>query len=163
MAKKQKSIKTNAIRILESEKIPHEMRSYDIEDGHNDGQSVAHKTNESPEHVYKTLVAMAGKTERFVFILPVTAELDLKKAAKAAQCKKIEMLPMKELTKETGYVRGGCSPVGMKKDFPTFIDRQAEVLEYLLVSAGKIGLQMKVAPKDLAYITKAEFADLIKN
>lgn len=162
MAKKQKSMKTNAIRILESAEIAYEMRSYSIEDGQNDGLSVASKTNESPENVYKTLVAMASKTELLVFILPVTEELDLKKAAKAAGCKKMEMLPMKELTKETGYMRGGCSPVGMKKNWPTFIDEHAKLLDYFYVSAGKVGLQMKLLPSDLATVTQAEFADIIK-
>ncbi|MDV6379350.1 Cys-tRNA(Pro) deacylase [Sporosarcina sp. GW1-11] len=162
MAKKQKFIKTNAIRIVESEQIAYETRSYEIEDGQNDGLSVANKTNESPKNVYKTLVAMASKTELLVFIISVTEELDLKKAAKAAGCKKVEMLPMKELTKETGYVRGGCSPVGMKKELPTFIDQQAEALDYLYVSAGKVGLQMKLAPRDLASVTKAQFVDIVK-
>lgn len=162
MAKKNKSPKTNAIRIIESENIPHEIRSYETEDGQNDGVSVAKKTNEPVSSVYKTLVAMAGKAELLVFIIPVSDELDLKKAAKAAGFKKIDMLPMKELTKETGYVRGGCSPVGMKKDLPTFIDRQAEALDFLYVSAGKVGLQMKLAPQDLARLTKAQFSDVVK-
>ncbi|PIC64747.1 Cys-tRNA(Pro) deacylase [Sporosarcina sp. P13] len=162
MVKKQKSIKTNAIRILENEKIAYQMRSYEIEDGQNDGVSVAKKTNEPPENVYKTLVAMASKTALLVFIIPVTEELDLKKAAKAAGHKNVDMLPMKELMKETGYVRGGCSPVGMKKELPTFIDQQAEALDYFFVSAGKVGLQMKLAPSDLATVTKAQFVDIVK-
>lgn len=162
MAKNNKIPKTNAIRIIESEEIPHEIRSYETQDGHNDGISVAAKTNEPVANVYKTLVAMASKTELLVFIIPVSNELDLKKAAKAAGFKKIEMLPMKELTKETGYMRGGCSPIGMKKELPTFIDQQAEVLDYLYVSAGKVGLQMKLVPQDLARVANAQFSDLIK-
>lgn len=162
MAKKHKSPKTNAIRILESEAIPHEVRSYETDDGQNDGISVANKTNEAVANVYKTLVAMASKTDLLVFIIPVSDELDLKKAAKAAGFKKVEMLPMKELTKETGYVRGGCSPIGMKRELPTFIDKQAEALDYFYVSAGKVGLQMKLAPHDLALVAKAQFSDLIK-
>ncbi|ARD48723.1 aminoacyl-tRNA deacylase [Sporosarcina sp. P37] len=162
MAKKQKSVKTNAIRIIEKEGIAHEIRSYQTEDGQNDGVSVANKTNEPAENVYKTLVAMASKTDLLVFIIPVAEELDLKKAAKTAGFKKIDMLPMKELTKETGYVRGGCSPVGMKRELPTFIDSQAETLDYLYVSAGKVGLQMKLSPDDLASVTKAQFSDLVK-
>ncbi|WP_040758539.1 Cys-tRNA(Pro) deacylase [Sporosarcina newyorkensis] len=163
MAKKNKSIKTNAIRIIESEQIQYETRSYEIADGHNDGLSVASKTNEPAENVYKTLVAMASKTDLLVFIIPVSDELDLKKAAKAAGFKKIDMLPMKELTKETGYVKGGCSPVGMKKEFPTFIDQQAQILDYLYVSAGKVGLQMKLTPSDLAQVTRAQFVNVVKD
>lgn len=162
MAKKPKSAKTNAIRIIESEGIPHEIRSYETEDGHNDGVSVANKTNAPVSNVYKTLVAMASKTDLLVFIIPVSDELDLKKAAKTAGFKKVEMLPMKELTKETGYMRGGCSPIGMKKELPTFIDQQAEALDFLYVSAGKVGLQMKLAPQDLLNVAKAQFSDLVK-
>lgn len=162
MAKKQKTPKTNAIRLVESEGIAHEIRSYETGDGENDGISVANKTNEPVANVYKTLVAMASKTDLLVFIIPVSEELDLKKAAKTAGFKKIDMLPMKELTKETGYMRGGCSPVGMKKELPTFIDRQAEALDYFFVSAGKVGLQMKLAPRDLAKVTNAQFGDLVK-
>ncbi|WP_153730307.1 Cys-tRNA(Pro) deacylase [Sporosarcina obsidiansis] len=162
MGKKSKSIKTNAVRIIESEKIDYELRSYEVEDGHNDGISVANKTNEPAANVYKTLVAMASKTDLLVFIIPVADELDLKKAARATGFKKIDMLPMKDLTKETGYVRGGCSPVGMKKELPTCIDQQAESLDYILVSAGKIGLQMKLSPHDLAEVTEAKFVDIVK-
>ena len=162
MAKKQKSSKTNAIRIIESENIEYEMRSYETDDGQNDGVSVANKTNTPAENVYKTLVAMASKTDLLVFIIPVADELDLKKAAKAAGFKKIDMLPMKELTKETGYIKGGCSPVGMKRELPTFIDQQAEKLDYIFVSAGKVGLQMKLAAHDLAAVTKAKFVDIVK-
>ncbi|PIC80121.1 Cys-tRNA(Pro) deacylase [Sporosarcina sp. P18a] len=159
---KKKLPKTNAIRIIESEEIPHEIHSYQTDDGQNDGVSVANKTNVSVSTVYKTLVAMASKTDLLVFIIPVSDELDLKKAAKTAGFKKVEMLPMKELTKETGYVRGGCSPIGMKREFPTFIDQQAETLDYMYVSAGKVGLQMKLSPQDLARVAKAQFSDLVK-
>ncbi|PID15219.1 Cys-tRNA(Pro) deacylase [Sporosarcina sp. P34] len=159
---KKKLPKTNAIRIIESEKIPYEIHSYQTNDGQNDGVSVANKTNVSVSTVYKTLVAMASKTDLLVFIIPVSDELDLKKAAKTAGFKKVEMLPMKELTKETGYVRGGCSPIGMKREFPTFIDQQAETLDYMYVSAGKVGLQMKLSPQDLARVAKAQFSDLVK-
>ncbi|PID02358.1 MULTISPECIES: Cys-tRNA(Pro) deacylase [unclassified Sporosarcina] len=159
---KKKLPKTNAIRIIESEKIPYEIHSYQTDDSQNDGVSVANKTNEPVSTVYKTLVAMASKTDLLVFIIPVSDELDLKKAAKTAGFKKVEMLPMKELTKETGYVRGGCSPIGMKREFPTFIDQQAETLDYMYVSAGKVGLQMKLSPQDLARVAKAQFSDLVK-
>ncbi|PIC81769.1 Cys-tRNA(Pro) deacylase [Sporosarcina sp. P21c] len=159
---KKKLPKTNAIRIIESEKIPYEIHSYQTDDGHNDGVSVANKTNVPVSHVYKTLVAMASKTDLLVYIIPVSDELDLKKAAKTAGFKKVEMLPMKELTKETGYVRGGCSPIGMKRELPTFIDQQAETIDCIYVSAGKVGLQMKLAPQDLAHVAKAKFSDVVK-
>src|SRR5690606_22990035 len=107
--------------------------------------------------------AMASATEKFVYLIPVESELDLKKAAHAAQVKKIDMLPVKELTKETGYVRGGCSAIGMKKKFPTFIDQSAQLLEAIIVSAGKPGLQMKLHPHALATITDAMFCDIVKN
>lgn len=162
MAKRKKTIKTNAIRIIENEQIDYELMSYEPSDGDNDGVSVAAKTEQDPRLVYKTLVAMASAQELAVFIIPVAEELDLKKAAKEAGHKRIEMLPLKELTKETGYMRGGCSPVGMKKVLPTFIDASAQQLDRMIVSAGKIGLQMKLAPEDLARVTNARFADLIK-
>lgn len=163
MAKNKKVAKTNAVRILEAANVDYELVAYDIEDGLLDGVSVAEKTGQQSHIVYKTLVAMASATEKFVYLIPVEAELDLKKAARAAQMKKIEMLPLKELTKETGYVRGGCSAVGMKKKFPTFIDQSAQSLEALIVSAGKPGLQMKLHPHALATVTEALFCDIVKD
>ena len=159
MAKK-KIQKTNAVRLLEQKKIPFELKEYEVEDGQIDGTSVAKKTGEAFEHVYKTLVAMHER-ERFVFLIPVDQTLDLKKAAQAVGVKKIEMLPLSELTKETGYVRGGCSAVGMKKLFPTYIEERAKEQETIVVSAGKVGLQMVVSPLDLADVTEAKFASLI--
>lgn len=162
MAKK-KNIKTNAIRILEGEQVDYELMEYAVDDGLLDGVSVAEKTGQAADSVYKTLVTMAGPPrELFVFLLPVAAELDLKKAARAAGVKKLDMLPLKDLTKETGYVRGGCSAVGMKKKYSTFIDHSAESLEQMVVSAGKPGLQMKLAPQDLARVAGASFEDLAK-
>ncbi|BAQ09833.1 prolyl-tRNA synthetase [Bacillus sp. OxB-1] len=163
MAKK-KNVKTNAVRILEGEQVGYELMEYAVDDGLLDGVSVAEKTGQAADSVYKTLVTMAGPPrELFVFLLPVAAELDLKKAARAAGVKKLDMLPLKDLTKETGYVRGGCSAVGMKKKYPTFIDRSAESLERMIVSAGKPGLQMKLAPQDLARVAEASFEDLVKD
>ena len=163
MAKK-KNVKTNAVRILEGEQVGYELMEYAVDDGLLDGVSVAEKTGQAADSVYKTLVTMAGPPrELFVFLLPVAAELDLKKAARAAGVKKLDMLPLKDLTKETGYVRGGCSAVGMKKKYPTFIDRSAESLEQMIVSAGKPGLQMKLAPQDLARVAGASFEDLVKD
>ena len=156
-----KASKTNAMRKLDDLGIAYEMFSYDNEDGQIHGAAVAEKLGLSPDMVFKTLVAHSGPNG-FVFVVPVGEELDLKKAARTAGEKKIEMLPLKELQKWTGYVRGGCSPIGMKKHFPTFIHAGGDALEHVAVSAGKIGLQMKLAPRDLAEAAQASFADLIK-
>ena len=162
MAKK-KSVKTNAVRLLENEQVSYELMEYDIHDGQLDGVSVAEKTGQKAESVYKTLVTIAGPRELFVFIVPVAEELDLKKAAKAVGVKKLDMLPLKDLTIETGYVRGGCSAIGMKKKYPTVIDASAENLNAIIVSAGKPGLQMKLSPTDLARVAEASFDDIIKD
>ena len=141
LAKKQ--VKTNAVRLIEQQKIPHEVFEYTTEDGGAvDGITVANKIGQPLEHVYKTLIATAGKGHYYVFVIPVAAELNLKAAAKAVGEKKVEMIPVKELLGLTGYVRGGCSPIGMKKLFPTYIEQVAETLDYLIVSAGKIGMQI---------------------
>jgi Cys-tRNA(Pro)/Cys-tRNA(Cys) deacylase len=153
--------KTNAMRMLDAAKIEYVSLAYDSKDGKIDGVSVAGKISRDPEQVYKTLVAQADKNI-FVFIIPVEAELDLKKAAKAAGEKKVEMIPVKDIQKLTGYIRGGCSPVGMKKLYPTFIDRQAEQLDTIIVSGGKIGLQIELSPGNLKELVKAECKDLIK-
>lgn len=162
MAKK-KTVKTNAVRLLETEQVSYELMDYDIHDGQLDGVSVAEKTGQATELVYKTLVTIAGPRELFVFIVPVAEELDLKKAAKAAGVKKLDMLPLKDLTKETGYVRGGCSALGMKKKYPTVLDASAKQLEFIIVSAGKPGLQMKLSPIDLARVAEASFSDINKD
>ncbi|MEJ8306968.1 Cys-tRNA(Pro) deacylase [Saccharibacillus sacchari] len=154
--------KTNAMRKLDDLDIPYDIFSYDNEDGQIHGSAVAEKVGLNPETVYKTLVAHAGNNG-FVFVIPVAHELDMKKAARAANEKKIEMLPLKELQKWTGYVRGGCSPIGMKKPFPTFIEETAQTLEQIAVSAGKIGLQVRLDPQALAQATDARFAPLIKD
>ncbi len=154
-------VKTNAMRMLDKSKTPYHIFAYDAEDGQIHGTAVAEKIGKPVEQVYKTLVARQGSS-LFVFIVPVAEELDLKKAAKAAGVKKIEMLPLKDLQQYTGYVRGGCSPIGMKKQFPTFIDRTAEQLETMLVSAGRIGLQMELTPYHLAAQVKGKFAPLIR-
>ena len=158
----KKVAKTNAVRTIEQQKVAHEVLEYSFSEGESvDGLSVAKKVGYSPEHVYKTLVATAGTNKYFVFVIPVSEELNLKAAAKIVGEKKIEMIQVKELLPLTGYVRGGCSPVGMKKLFPTYIDASAEQREFIIVSAGKIGMQMKLAPTDLAKLTKAKFASLV--
>ncbi|WOV87922.1 Cys-tRNA(Pro) deacylase [Sporosarcina oncorhynchi] len=162
MGKQKKSVKTNAVRILETENVAYELFEYAVEDAHLDGVTVAEKTGQSEKVVYKTLVTIASPRELYVFIIPVAEELDLKKAAKAAGVKKLDMLPLKDLTKETGYVRGGCSAVGMKKQFPTVIDSSAGSLNQMIVSAGKPGLQMQLAPADLAKVAEASFHAVVK-
>ena len=162
MAKKQ--AKTNAVRLIEQKKIAHEIFEYTINDGESvDGLTVAGKIGQPVEHVYKTLVATAGKGNYFVFVIPVDAELNLKAAAKVVGQKKIEMLPVKELLGLTGYIRGGCSPIGMKKLFPTIIEEVATALDYMIVSAGKIGMQIKLAPEDLQNATNGQFASIVSS
>lgn len=163
MAKRNRLVKTNAVRILEREEITYTLIEYDISDGQIDGISVAKKTGQSEELVFKTLVTKANGQELFVFLLPVMQELDLKKAARAANVKKLDMLPLKDLLKETGYVRGGCSAVGMKRKSPTFIDDSAKELKEIIISAGKPGVQMKLKPKALQKVTEASFYNLVKS
>ena len=156
----KKIVKTNAARILDKEKIPYEILQYETGDGLVDGISVAAKIGYPEEVVYKTLVAAGNSKQHYVFVIPVADELDLKKAAKAAGEKKIEMAPVKDILALTGYIRGGCSPVGMKKPFPTFLSRKAEELPKIIVSAGKIGMQFKLKPQDLLAVTKGCLAKL---
>ncbi|WHY86257.1 Cys-tRNA(Pro) deacylase [Neobacillus novalis] len=155
-------IKTNAMRILDAKKVSYGMLTYDNKDGKIDGVSVAEKTGRDANEVYKTLVAQGASKNIYVFVIPVTAELDLKKAAKAAGEKKVEMIPVKDIQKWTGYIRGGCSPIGMKKEYQTFIDENCLLIDSIVVSAGKIGVQIVLKPEDLKDITKAEIADLRK-
>ncbi|MDR6999454.1 Cys-tRNA(Pro) deacylase [Neobacillus niacini] len=155
-------IKTNAMRILDAKKIPYEMHTYDHNDGKIDGVSVAEKIGRDPKEVYKTLVAQGISKNIYVFVIPVEEELDLKKAAKVSGEKKVEMIPVKDIQKWTGYIRGGCSPVGMKKDYKTFIAEAAKQFDVMVVSAGKIGVQIVLKPEHLKETAKAEFADLTK-
>lgn len=156
------NIKTNAMRILDSLNIEYNSMTYDDSDGKVDGISVAEKIGKSPEQVFKTLVAHGNSGNIYVFIIPVAEELDFKKAARAAGEKKIEMIHVKDIVKHTGYIRGGCSPVGMKKDYPTFIDESALILDTMIVSGGKIGIQMELEPEDLGKVVNAKILDLIK-
>ncbi|AYC28757.1 Cys-tRNA(Pro) deacylase [Paenisporosarcina cavernae] len=160
MSKKEKPAKTNAVRLLDQENIPYELTTYSKEDGKIDGVSVAQKIGIPPANVFKTLVAMNGKGAYFVYLLPVADELDLKKAAQAADEKKVELLPVKELVKITGYERGGCSPYAMKKLFPTFVDEKVKELDFLVVSAGKIGLQLKLTVEDFLTSSNARVHSL---
>lgn len=152
--------KTNAMRLLEQAGVSFDYYEYETADGKIDAKSVAQKIGQEPEQVFKTLVTVSGGKEYFVFVLPSVCELDLKKAARAAGRKSIEMLPLKQLLPLTGYVHGGCSPVGMKKPFPTFIDETAILYDRICVSGGKIGLNISVDPQRLADFLSAEFVPL---
>lgn len=154
--------KTNAMRILDAKKVSYEMLTYDNKDGKIDGISVAEKIGRDHKEVYKTLVAQGQSKNIYVYVIPVAAELDLKKAARAAREKNVEMLPVKDIQKWTGYIRGGCSPIGMKKEYQTFIDESCLVIDSIVVSAGKVGVQIVLEPKMLKEITKAEIHELIK-
>lgn len=157
---KAKHAKTNAIRLLEQQKIQFEVIEYETSDGQVDGISVAEKIGHPVSSVFKTLVAKASAQKLFVFVIPVAEELDLKAAAKVVGEKKIEMLAVKELLGYTGYVRGGCSPVGMKKLYPTVIDASAQEQGSIIVSAGKIGMQVHLQLDDLVAVTKAKLAPI---
>lgn len=154
--------KTNAMRILDKEKITYKMMTYTTDDGKIDGVSVAEKIGREEGVVYKTLISQGSSKAYYVFIIPVDAELDLKKAAKAAEEKKIEMIPVKDIIKVSGYVRGGCSPIGMKKLFPTFIDAKVRTLDTIIVSGGNIGVQIELEPESLERVVKARYVDLSK-
>lgn len=148
------------MRILEKEKIEYAMLTYQTDDGKIDGISVAQKIGREAGVVYKTLVSQGTSRAYYVFVIPVEAELDLKKAAKAVGEKKIEMIPVKDITAVTGYVRGGCSPVGMKKLFTTIVDSSAEQMGRIIVSGGQIGMQIELDVADLLQATKGRLADV---
>lgn len=153
--------KTNAIRIVESKNIKFETLSYEVDENDLSGETVAKKVGVDPDIVFKTLVCVGDKNSHFVFCIPVTTELNLKKAATVSGNKKVELLSMKELLPLTGYIRGGCSPIGMKKLFPTFVDETAQLYENIFVSAGIRGTQMKLNPDDLLKLVNGVYRDLI--
>ncbi|MBR4519490.1 MAG: Cys-tRNA(Pro) deacylase [Victivallales bacterium] len=157
-------VKTNVLRLLEGAQIPFRWYEYEIMDGRLDAKSLATTIGEPEEQVFKTLVT-CGATPRthFVFVIPATMELDLKKAAKACGQKFVEMLPQRELLPLTGYVHGGCSPIGQKKLFPTWIDETAILFDYICVSGGRIGLNIAIAPETLRNFIGAQFVDLGKD
>lgn len=158
---KDKAEKTNAVRLIEKAGIDYTTHTYDVSDGQLDGVSVARKTGMQVDKVYKTLVTVGQSKEHYVCVIPVEKELNLKKVAKFFGEKKIEMIHQKELLPLTGYIHGGCSPVGMKKPFDTCIDESALEHETICVSGGKIGLQVELNPEDLAMITSADFGELV--
>lgn len=158
---KEKDIKTNAMRILEGLGIHFTHQAYECEE-FIDGASTADKLGLPHEKVYKTLVTTGSSGNHFVFVIPIDEELDLKKAARAVGEKNVEMLPLKELTPLTGYIRGGCTSIGMKKQFPTRVEESAMLLDEMYISAGKVGAQICLAPDDLLKANGGEYTDLIK-
>ncbi|QAA23759.1 Cys-tRNA(Pro) deacylase [Sporolactobacillus terrae] len=154
--------KTNAMRLLDSEGIPYQVQLYTISDGLIDGVSVAKKVGEDPQFVFKTLVTQGHSGEFYVFVVPVAEALNLKKAAATVSEKKVEMIHVKDIQKHTGYVRGGCSPIGMKKQYRTVIDASARALDHIIVSGGKKGTQIILTADDLIKAAHADLADITK-
>ncbi|MDM1397908.1 Cys-tRNA(Pro) deacylase [Myroides odoratimimus] len=158
----KKVAKTNALRILDSKKTSYDMYEYDISDELIDGKSVCEKLGISELESLKTLVAHGKGNAIYVFVVSINSELDLKKAANICGEKKIEMLAVKDLLGITGYIRGGCSPIGMKKLYPTFIDIEVKDLETIYVSGGRKGLSIGISPGDLSNIVNGKFGDIVK-
>ena len=154
-------IKTNAMRLLSTAKIPFETVEYQVDEDDLSGVHTAEMLGTDPDCMFKTLVCRDDKGGYFVFCIPVAYELDLKKCAAAAGVKRVEMIHVKELLPLTGYIRGGCSPIGMKKKFPTLIDETATLYDRIYVSAGQRGCQLYLSPTDLAGYVDAQFADLL--
>ena len=155
--------KTNVMRILDQKKIEYQTHEYPHEDGVCvDGEAVAKLLNEDPNKVFKTLVCVDNTKHYYVCVIPVLNELDLKKAAKAFSVKSLDMIAVKELLPITGYIRGGCSPIGMKKQFPTIIDKSGLNYDNIIFSAGKIGYQVEMNPKDLEKIIRVKFESITR-
>lgn len=159
---KQKEIKTNAMRILETMDIPFRHLTYEC-DEFVDGIQVADMLGMPHEKMYKTLVTVGNSKNYFVFVIPIAEELDLKAAARSVGEKSVEMIHVKDINAVTGYIRGGCTAIGMKKQYVTRIDSTAEALSEIIVSGGRIGSQLTLDPKDLARAVKAEFADIVRH
>lgn len=154
--------KTNVARLLDKAKIPYELVPYTVDENNLAADHVAEELGEDINQVFKTLILHGDRSGYFVCVVPGNTEVDLKKAAKAAGAKKAEMIPMKELLPLTGYIRGGCSPIGMKKPFPTFFHSSALDFDVIYVSAGVRGLQLKIDPQDLISYVRANVTDLIQ-
>ena len=157
----KKEAKTNAIRILETMKIPYEARTYECDD-FVDAAQIADKLGLDHAGMYKTITTVGKSGGYYVFVVPIDDEIDFKKAAKAAGEKSIEMLHLKDLTKVTGYIRGGCTSIGMKKQYPTVIQECAANFDKVYVSGGRIGTTLCMAPEDLKKVSRAEYADFIQ-
>lgn len=156
---KDKDIKTNAMRILDSKKINYTINTYEC-DEFIDGMQIAQKLNQDPDISYKTLVTVGKSKEYYVFVIPINKELDLKKAARAVKEKAVEMIHVKDINKITGYIRGGCTPLGMKKLYPTVIDASAQELDKIIISGGRIGSQIFLSPQDLAQAVNGKFIEI---
>lgn len=154
--------KTNAMRILDSEGIDYSVHTYDASDGIVDGVTAAKKLGQDPDQVFKTLVTKGNDRQYYVFVIPVKEELDLKACARSVDVRSVEMIHVKELLGITGYIRGGCSPVGMKKQFRTVFDETVVLFDKVFVSGGRIGTQIEVSPDDLLRITGASVASIIR-
>lgn len=152
--------KTNVMRVLDGRKIEYAPHTYEPNPAMS-GEEIAEVLNEDADKVFKTLVTQGKSGQHYVFVVPVKAELDLKKAANAAGEKAVSMIKQKELLPLTGYVHGGCSPIGMKKQFPTFIHETAKDFPKMFVSAGKVGFQIELSPRDLAAAAGCSFADIV--
>ncbi|MDE5590922.1 MAG: Cys-tRNA(Pro) deacylase [Acetatifactor sp.] len=159
---KQKEVRTNAMRILEAMQIPFEHYAYECKE-FVDGLQIADMLGLPYRKVYKTLVTVGNSRNYFVFVIPIAEELDLKAAARSVGEKSVEMLHVKDINAVTGYIRGGCTAVGMKKQYVTRIDSSAKALQKMIVSGGRIGSQLELAPADLARAAKAEFADIVRH
>ena len=159
-AKKEKDIKTNAMRFLDSKKIAYTVNTYECED-FIDGVHIAQMLGQNEDMSFKTLVTKGRSGGYFVFVLPVAKELDMKKAAKAVGEKSVEMLHVKDINAVTGYIRGGCSPLGMKKQFPTVVDKSAQAFDTIIISGGRLGSQILLAPDDLAKACGGSFFDIV--
>jgi Cys-tRNA(Pro)/Cys-tRNA(Cys) deacylase len=159
-SKKDKDIKTNAMRFLDSKKIAYTVNTYECED-FVDGVHIAQMLGQDEKMSYKTLVTRGKSGGYFVFVLPVALELDMKKAAKAVGEKSVEMLHVKDINSVTGYIRGGCSPLGMKKQFPTVVDKSAQAFETIIISGGRLGSQIFLSPADLVKACGGSFGDIV--
>lgn len=155
-----KEVKTNAMRILDRNKIEYEINLYECKE-FVDAVAIADQLGQPYESSFKTLVTVGKSGQHYVFVLPIARELDMKKAASAVGEKSVSMIPVKEITALTGYVRGGCTALGMKKAFPTVIDASARAFERIIISGGRIGAQIILAPDDLARAARADFADVL--
>ncbi len=156
-----KELKTNAIRILDKAKIKYELNTYQC-DEFIDAVKIADMLSQPYESSYKTLVAKGKSNDYFVFCVPIAQELDMKKAAKSVNEKSVELIPVKDINSVTGYIRGGCTPIGMKKQFKTVIDQTAKCFDTIIISGGRIGTQIFLSPNDLANLIGAEFCDITK-
>lgn len=160
MAKKIE--KTNAARLLDQAGVAYELVPYEVDENNLAATHVAEQLGEPIEQVFKTLILKGDRTGHLVCVIPGDGEVNLKKAAKVSGNKSVAMIPMKELLPTTGYIRGGCSPIGMKKRFPTYIHASATSFDHIYISAGVRGLQLRIAPQELLRFTGAEWADLIE-